>query len=166
MDRIFVLDHGRLAEAGTHAELLETNGLYARLWRKQHGVRFEPVRGEASVDVDLLAQIPALARLDEKALAELARSFTTEIFEDHREMIRQGEKADRLFVIVEGCAELSVREGAASTKIVGRIDEGDFFNDTALLGEEQSRLTVTAVGPCVCLTLLRGRYERLVSGEA
>jgi ATP-binding cassette subfamily B protein len=31
-DRIIVLDSGRVAEQGTHEELLEHNGLYARMW--------------------------------------------------------------------------------------------------------------------------------------
>ncbi len=35
--RIHVLEHGRITEAGTHAELLETGGLYAALWRVQTG---------------------------------------------------------------------------------------------------------------------------------
>jgi ATP-binding cassette subfamily B protein len=35
LDRILVLDGGRLVEDGTHADLLGQGGLYARLWRRQ-----------------------------------------------------------------------------------------------------------------------------------
>jgi ATP-binding cassette subfamily B protein len=34
-DQILVLDHGRIAERGTHAELLKHDGIYAELYRKQ-----------------------------------------------------------------------------------------------------------------------------------
>lgn len=37
MDRIVVLDQGRIAEDGTHAALLERGGIYAALWARQSG---------------------------------------------------------------------------------------------------------------------------------
>ncbi len=37
MDRIVVLDDGRVAEDGTHAALLAQGGLYARFWDRQSG---------------------------------------------------------------------------------------------------------------------------------
>ncbi len=43
-DRILVIHHGRIREAGTHAELLRTGGLYARL----HKLQFAPATAAAS----------------------------------------------------------------------------------------------------------------------
>jgi ATP-binding cassette, subfamily B, multidrug efflux pump len=37
MDRLVVLEGGRIVESGTHAELLRLGGLYETLWRHQSG---------------------------------------------------------------------------------------------------------------------------------
>jgi len=37
MDRLVVMDNGRILESGTHSELIKSGGLYAELWARQSG---------------------------------------------------------------------------------------------------------------------------------
>ena len=37
MDRLIIMDQGRIVEEGTHKQLLKRNGLYASLWKRQSG---------------------------------------------------------------------------------------------------------------------------------
>lgn len=37
MDRLIVLDEGKIVEQGTHQELIRSNGIYAQLWQHQTG---------------------------------------------------------------------------------------------------------------------------------
>jgi ATP-binding cassette subfamily B multidrug efflux pump len=50
LDRLVVMDAGRVVEEGTHEQLVAAGGLYARLWRRQSGGfiggRFQQVAAE------------------------------------------------------------------------------------------------------------------------
>jgi ATP-binding cassette subfamily B multidrug efflux pump len=50
MDRLVVLDRGRIVEIGSHEELLKKGGLYAALWSRQSGgfLDLEPARAEVA----------------------------------------------------------------------------------------------------------------------
>jgi ATP-binding cassette subfamily B multidrug efflux pump len=48
MDRLVVLDQGRIVESGSHAQLLARGGVYARLWQRQSGGFFGDALGAAA----------------------------------------------------------------------------------------------------------------------
>ena len=47
MDRLVVMDQGKIVEQGTHAQLLTHNGIYANLWNRQSGGFLEDGIGAA-----------------------------------------------------------------------------------------------------------------------
>ena len=46
MDRILVMDQGRIVEEGTHSALLAQGGLYAQFWARQSGGFLNPEAAE------------------------------------------------------------------------------------------------------------------------
>ena len=52
-DEIIVLHEGRVAERGTHAELLLRDGLYASMWRRQQAAHDEPPPAAALETLDI-----------------------------------------------------------------------------------------------------------------
>ena len=52
MDRLVVMDHGRIVEMGDHKSLLAAGGIYARLWAHQSGgfLGEEVEEGESAVE--------------------------------------------------------------------------------------------------------------------
>ena len=67
MDRLVVMDEGRIVEEGDHASLLAQEGLYARLWARQSG----GFLGEAADDA---APVVPIAAADADAAASVADS--------------------------------------------------------------------------------------------
>ncbi|KIZ46443.1 MULTISPECIES: ABC transporter ATP-binding protein/permease [Rhodopseudomonas] len=78
-DEIIVLDQGRIAERGTHGQLLAANGLYASMWNRQREAqeareRLALIADEASpvraADIDDDSQPPAMTDLETPAVAD------------------------------------------------------------------------------------------------
>jgi ATP-binding cassette subfamily B multidrug efflux pump len=57
MDRLIVLDQGRIVEQGSHAQLLAQGGLYARLWAHQSGGFLGEDAEEEEGELEKLARV-------------------------------------------------------------------------------------------------------------
>jgi ABC-type multidrug transport system ATPase subunit len=82
-DRIFVLDGGRVAETGTHDELVAEGGVYARMFAEQKTLEAyaagEPGgRAPGAADAWDEKGTPARGRSDGRAKTAGTRSETTE----------------------------------------------------------------------------------------
>ena len=163
MDRIFLFDRGRLREEGSHARLLAAGGLYASLWRKQSGVQVASEE-KATVDAGWLAELPLMKGVGDETLAEVARWFGTEVFREDRVIVQQGDPGDRFYILARGTAEV-IRTENGNTVQVAKLQDGDYFGEAALLSHQPRNATVRTLTPCVCLSLSRDLFDRLLARE-
>jgi ATP-binding cassette subfamily B protein len=161
-DRIVVLDRGRLAEAGRHAELLARDGLYRRLWEQQHGFVAGDAEAPVGVEAARLRAIPLFRELDEALLATLAGQFTVERFAEGATILREGEPGDRFYLIARGQVEVVTLGPTGEERRLAVLGDGDSFGEMALLRGEPRSATVRARAHCLLLALGRERFFDLL----
>jgi ABC-type multidrug transport system fused ATPase/permease subunit len=157
-DQIFVLAGGRLAEQGTHEELLAAGGLYRQLWTEQQGG--EPVEVPLGVGpATALAAVPLLAHVPPPVLAELARAATRERYGAGAEVSSGDEAAGRLLVVLEGELEF-VRDGPGRAS-PERFGPGDFVGELSLVREQPLPAPLRAITPVRLLAVERADFLAL-----
>jgi ATP-binding cassette, subfamily B, bacterial len=162
MNRIFVLDHGRLREYGTHDELLRHGGVYNRLWNKQSGVRANVEGTRASVDIDWLQTLPFLQMVNKNILMEIEKRFVTERFIENRDVILEGDRGDKFYIIVRGRVIVFRKVQAESNEAPVILEVGDYFGEIALLRDVPRTATVRTLTPSIFLTLNRDQFLDLM----
>jgi len=164
MDRIFVMDRGRLVEQGRHDELLALGGVYSKLWDKQHGFVIAD-DGGARVEASRLHSIPMLQSLDKDVLAALADIFITERCPADREVFREGDPGDKLYIVARGRLTVWVKTPEGGEKQIRTTDDGDHFGEIALMEDTTRTATVRTNTECTFLTLARDPFLKLLQRE-
>jgi len=157
-DRILVMDHGSLAQQGTHAQLVTQDGCYRRMWEKQAGFTLDQARHQAEISLERLRQVGAFYGMSDEVLAEALTLLRTEEYPAGHAVNRQGEYGASLYVIVRGSVELLTENSASEVRRVAVLQEGDAFGEAALLESEPESETVRTIAPCVFLTMNRAKF--------
>lgn len=115
-------------------------------------------------DAAFLRKCPAFTGLPPLVLAEAASKMNTEFFPAHAEIIRQGDKGDKFYVIRTGQVEaLKTKEG--QTNVMAQLGPGDFFGELALLEGTPRAATIRSLTPCELASLSQQDFQALVESS-
>jgi hypothetical protein len=128
-DVIFVLDDGRLVEQGTHAELVERGGLYARLVADQTAPFQSASDPAVRLAIHRLRQRAPFSQLAPEALDWLSGHLEPIEAPAGRELYHHGDAPDSVYVLMRGRVELRFRRD-------GRRVSVEQVEPVSLLGDQ------------------------------
>jgi ATP-binding cassette subfamily B protein len=161
-DCIYFMHGGRVAEAGSHVNLLEAGGAYAKLWRRQSGFTVNQQGDAGGIDPARLHDYPVMSELDDAAMTEVVQYFVPESYPPGHNVVNEGEMGDRFFLIARGRVEVLKARANARPKRIAVLDDGDYFGEIALLHRTPRTATVRTLAPTLVLSLRDTHFHALL----
>ncbi len=119
-----------------------------------------------NISIQQLAAIPLFSGLSDHLLKILSAHVNKVTFLPGDIIIGEGDKGDALYIIDHGTAEVTKNKQTGDTKVVGKLEQGDFFGEMALLGDHFRTATVTAKSAMMLLRLTRADIIKIADKHA
>jgi ATP-binding cassette, subfamily B, bacterial len=158
MDQILVMDHGQVAELGTHEDLMIRNGLYFQMATQQSGFTISSDGQNAEITPTRLRSIPLFEGLEDAVLTQLADLFVPEQYDSGQTVICQGEMGNKFYIIVRGKMSVTILSPEQKLTQMTPMQDGDYFGEIALLEEGRRTATICAILPSLLLSLERRHF--------
>jgi serine/threonine protein phosphatase PrpC len=109
---------------------------------------------------DVLANMPLFARLTERELLRVMQSVEVRAFADGASVIKEGDKGDELFIVLEGKVRVSRGE-----QTLTHLGPGEHVGEMALIRSVPRSATVTAVGDAELIAIRRADFFEILRKE-
>src|ERR1043165_2341439 len=109
--------------------------------------------------------VRALSTLTQDQLVEVSRNIKPQIFQPDSAIVRQGEKGDKFYILLNGKADVYINMPGGSELQVNQLKPGQYFGEMALLGEGVRAATVKASheGPVSVVALNEKAFNSLIN---
>jgi len=113
-----------------------------------------------------LASSPAFAGADPAALADIERAMVTQHLDSDSVLVRQGEAADRVYIVLEGYLTIALESSRpGGDQLLGDVGPGDVVGEVAVLSGTRRTATVRARTPVVLGALDRDSLFRVTAAH-
>ncbi|GMT22092.1 hypothetical protein PFISCL1PPCAC_13389, partial [Pristionchus fissidentatus] len=114
--------------------------------------------------MSFLSKVSIFENLGEDRISKIADVMDQDYYAGGNHIIRQGEKGDTFFIINSGQVKVTQQiEGENEPREIRVLNQGDFFGERALLGDELRTANIIAMNPGVeVLTLDRESFGKLI----
>jgi serine/threonine protein phosphatase PrpC/CRP-like cAMP-binding protein len=109
---------------------------------------------------DVLANMPLFSRLSERELLRVMQAVQVREFKDGEVIIREGDKGDELFIVLEGKVRVSRGE-----QTLTHLGPGEHVGEMALIRSVPRSANVTAVGPAELIAIRRADFFEILRRE-
>jgi serine/threonine protein phosphatase PrpC len=109
---------------------------------------------------DVLANMPLFARLTERELLRVMQAVQVREFRDGEVVIREGDKGDELFIVLEGKVRVSRGE-----QLLTQLGQGEHVGEMALIRSVPRSASVTAVGAAELIAIRRADFFEILRKE-
>lgn len=114
------------------------------------------------VSADMLKDIGLFGGLDETTLSLLSRELPSRLVEAGEVVVREGETATDMFVVIGGELEVVKRAHDGNDLRVALFGPGDWFGEMAIVDVQPRSATVRALAPTMVLSMGAEEVDRLL----